>query len=266
MSSRRGAEALLRAGRVRVNGIPARLGDSADAALDRIEVDGRRLRPEQPAYWLVHKPRGIVTTRRDPEGRPTVMGLLPAEARRLRLFPVGRLDLESEGLVLLTNDGALAQRLLHPSFESEKEYVVTARGDPSPAALRRLAAGLRLDPGERPTAPARVAVLVRDSRRGEVRLRVVLHEGRKRQIRRSLFQLGHPVLRLVRVRIGTLRLRGMPPGGARALTVSEQASLLAHAARRAASAQLTPQAKARAVDSRRGGKLRGKPGNRRKTH
>ena len=234
---------------MRVNGAVARLGDSADAAHDAIEVDGKRLRIEEPAYWMVHKPRGFVTTRRDPERRPTVLDLLPPEARRLRLFPVGRLDLDSEGLVLLTNDGALAQRLLHPSFESEKEYRVTARGDPSPSVLRSLAAGLHLEPGEGRTAPVRVVVLSRDAARREVRLSLVLREGRKRQIRRSLARLGHPVTRLVRVRMGPLLLRGVPPGGARALTAAERARLLAHAAELARGAQVPAQTGARAAES-----------------
>jgi 23S rRNA pseudouridine2605 synthase len=243
---------------VRVNGSVARLGDSADPQRDAIEVDGRRLRLETHGYWLANKPRGFVTTRRDPEGRPTVLDLLPREARRLRLFPVGRLDLDSEGLVLLTNDGALAQRLLHPSFESEKEYLVTVRGDPSPAALRSLAEGLRLEPGEPRTAPVRVRVLARDPARGEVRLSLVLREGRKRQIRRSLARLGHPVLRLVRVRIGPLRLRRTPAGGARELTPAERESLLRHAARLAGAAQLRPQAGAPPAESARRREARGK--------
>jgi pseudouridine synthase len=232
-----------------VNGRVAKLGDAADPARDRIELDGQPLRPQAPAYWMLHKPRGVVTTTRDPEGRPTVLHLLPPAARRLRLFPVGRLDLDSEGLVLLTNDGDLAQRLLHPSYESEKEYAVTVRGLPSAAALRRFAAGLRLEPGGRPTAAAR-AELVRGARgRGEALLRVVLREGRKRQIRRSLAQLGHPVLRLVRVRIGPLRLRALPPRAARPLTAAERRALLAHAAGRVPEAQLRPQGSARARDS-----------------
>jgi pseudouridine synthase len=260
VASRRGAEALLRQGRVRVNGSVARLGDSADPARDAVEVDGRRLRLETPAYWLVHKPRGFVTTRSDPERRPTVLELLPPEARRLRLFPVGRLDLDSEGLVLLTNDGALTQRLLHPSFGSEKEYLVTARGDPSPRALRALAEGLRLEPEGRPTAPVRVRVLARESGR-DVRLSLVLREGRKRQIRRSLARLGHPVLRLVRVRIGPLLLRGTPSGGARELTRAERERLLRHAAGLAGGVQLGPQAAARAAESAAPRKARRKPRN-----
>src|SRR4029450_4405181 len=120
-------------------------------------------------YWIVHKPRGVLTTSRDPHGRPTVLDLLPATARRLRLFPVGRLDLDSEGLVLLSNDGALAQRLLHPSFESEKEYVVTVRGVPSDGVLRRLAAGLRLEGRGPATSPARGERRRGDPPRGRAR-------------------------------------------------------------------------------------------------
>jgi 23S rRNA pseudouridine2605 synthase len=233
LASRRGAEEWIRAGRVSVNGRPARLGDSADPARDRIAVDGRPLRLEAKAYWVLHKPRGVVTTRSDPAGRRTVLDLLPASARRLRLYPVGRLDLDSEGLVLLTNDGALAQRLLHPSFGSEKEYVVEARGAPSDAALARLAAGFALARGERPTAPARVTRAghagVPSSSRERTRLRVVLREGRKRQLRRAFEALGHPLERLVRVRIGPLRLHGLAPGEARALTAGERGALERHA-------------------------------------
>jgi 23S rRNA pseudouridine2605 synthase len=176
-----------------------------------------------------------------------VLDLLPPAARRLRLYPVGRLDLDSEGLVLLTNDGELAQRLLHPSFESEKEYAVDVRGAPTDEALRRLAAGFALAPGERPTAPAGVA---REGR-ARTRLRVVLHEGRKRQLRRAFEALGHPVERLVRVRIGPLRLRGLAPGEARTLTPGERAALERHGrslARRTAR-QLPPEPAAPAGDS-----------------
>jgi pseudouridine synthase len=254
VASRRGAEALLRAGRVRVNGSVARLGDAADPARDRIELDGRPLAPAPRAYWVLHKPRGVVTTRSDPEGRATVLSLLPAQARRLRLFPVGRLDRDSEGLVLLTNDGDLAQRLLHPSFGSEKEYLATLRGTPSAASLQRFARGLRLERGGRVTAPARAAREGGGGARRESRLRVVLREGRKRQIRRSFALLGHPVLRLQRVRIGPLRLGGLPPGAARPLTAAERRALLAHAASLVAEAQLAPQGAARAADSRRPGK------------
>jgi 23S rRNA pseudouridine2605 synthase len=262
LASRRGAEDWIRAGRVTVNGRPVRLGDSADPARDRIAVDGRPLRLEAKAYWVLHKPRGVVTTRSDPAGRRTVLELLPSAARRLRLYPVGRLDLDSEGLVLLTNDGALAQRLLHPSFESEKEYVVEARGAPSDEALARLAAGFALARGERPTAPARVTRAGRVAGRGSASertcLRVVLREGRKRQLRRAFEALGHPLERLVRVRIGPLRLHDLAPGVARALTTGERRALERHAASLAPSGkrQLAPEAGAAASETARARKAR----------
>lgn len=279
-----------------MNGRVAALGESADPERDRIEVDGRRVDLAERAYWVLHKPRGVVSTRSDPQGRPTLLALLPPAARRLRLFPVGRLDLDSEGLVLLTNDGALAQRLLHPSYESEKEYLVTVRGAPSPTALRRLADGLVLEPGERRTAPARVervgrpaaheqraggGASAREERagsastraharrvaaHGQTQLRIVLREGRKRQIRRSLAQLGHPVRRLVRVRIGPLRLGDLAPGAARALRPRERAALLRYAAERRADAQLAPQAGAAASESRRPRKPREPSRRERRSH
>jgi 23S rRNA pseudouridine2605 synthase len=242
-----------------VNGRVAGLGESADPARDRIELDGRPVDLGERAYWVLHKPRGVVSTRRDPQGRPTLLDLLPAAAQALRLFPVGRLDLDSEGLVLLTNDGDLAQVLLHPSYESEKEYVVTVRGRPGEAALRRLAAGLELAPGTRPTAPAEVARLAGGAASGECRLRIVLREGRKRQIRRSLAQLGFPVRRLVRVRIGPLRLHGLAPAEARPLRPGERAALRRYAARRPADTQLAPQGRAPARESGGASRLRPRP-------
>lgn len=235
---------------MRVNGRPAALGESADPQRDRIELDGQRISFETRAYWLLHKPRGVVATRSDPEGRGTVLDLLPPEARRLRLFPVGRLDFASEGLLLLTNDGALAQRLLHPSYGSEKEYVVTVRGAVSDAALARLEAGLRLDEWGRRTAPAEASRLGRDATRDEERLRIVLREGRRRQIRRSLARLGHPVRRLVRVRVGPLVLGRLARGRARELTARERGTLLRYAAALLRDLQNPPQAGARARDSR----------------
>jgi 23S rRNA pseudouridine2605 synthase len=232
-----------------VNGRVAHLGESADPERDRIELDGRPIQLEPGAYWLLHKPAGVVTTRRDPEGRPTVLDLLPREARRARLFPVGRLDRDSEGLVLLTNDGPLAQRLQHPSFGSEKEYLVTVRGRPASDALRRLADGLPLESGGRPTAPARIELVGRPGPKG-ARLRIVLHEGRRRQLRRALARLGHPVLRLVRLRIGPLRLAGLPPGAARPLSAAEQRALRAYTGRAFRNPQLPPEAGAPASESR----------------
>jgi len=227
LASRRAAEELLRQGRVSVNGRTARLGERADPAADRIELDGEPLPRPAPRYWLVNKPRGVLTTAADPEGRPTVLGLLPRDTGRL--FPVGRLDRDTEGLVLLTNDGELAHVLLHPSLGNEREYRVTVRGAIPDGALERLRRGVRLEDG--PTAPARVAAVERDPDADTSRFTLVLTEGRKRQIRRSLLALGHPVRRLVRTRMGTLRLGSLPRGGARPLSGEEVRALHEHARR-----------------------------------
>jgi 23S rRNA pseudouridine2605 synthase len=222
VASRRGAEELLRAGRVSVNDHRAELGESADPERDVVAVDGKPLRQETHAYWMVNKPRGVLTTARDTHGRPTVVDLLPE--RLPRLFPVGRLDRDTEGLVLLTNDGELAHVLLHPSFESEREYQVTVAGRIAQRALRRLAAGVPLD--GRVTAPARVEDAKFEPRSQTTRFRLTLIEGRKRQIRRALTALGHPVTVLRRVRMGPLRLGRLAAGNARCLTAREVHSLL----------------------------------------
>ncbi|HET7488327.1 MAG TPA: pseudouridine synthase [Acidimicrobiales bacterium] len=213
--SRRACEELIAGGRVRVNGEVAALGRRVDTAADRVEVDGVAVgvRPDL-VHYLLNKPRGVVTTASDPHGRPTVVGLVPAEPR---VFPVGRLDADTEGLLLLTNDGDLAHRLAHPSFGIEKEYLAQVQGRPSPGAVRRLREGVDLEDGR--TAPARVAVVPPDG------LRLVIHEGRNRQVRRMCEAVGHPVVRLVRTRIGPLADRGLPPGKWRALTVDEVRSL-----------------------------------------
>ena len=219
MASRRAAEALIREGRVTVNGRTASIGESADPRRDLVCVDGERLAAEPLEYWLVNKPLGVVSTVRDPEGRAIVLELAPE--RRGRLFPVGRLDRDTEGLVILTNDGPLTHALLHPSREVEREYVVRARGRMRESALRRLAAGVELEDGR--TAPAGVDRV----RRGETEttLHLTLVEGRKRQIRRALQALGHPVESLRRVRMGPLRLGRLAKGAARPLTSREVASL-----------------------------------------
>lgn len=204
----------------------AKLGDSADPARQKITVDGRALALERAAYWIVHKPRSVLTTTSDPHGRPTVLGLLPPEVPRV--FPVGRLDWETEGLVLLTNDGDVAHALLHPSLGSEREYRVTVRGPIADAVLRRLARGVELDDGR--TAPARVGTARFDRNSDTSTFPLVLFEGRKRQIRRAMEALGHPVRRLVRVRMGPIELGTLPPGRARALRTAEIAMLRAHAA------------------------------------
>jgi 23S rRNA pseudouridine2605 synthase len=225
VASRRRSEDLLASGRVTVNGALVRLGDSADPATDQIRLDGVLLGSDKPCYWLLHKPGGVLTTRRDPRGRPTVMELLPKSVPRV--FPVGRLDYATEGLVLLTNDGATAQALLHPSLGSEREYVVFARGEMTERALKRLALGVELEDGR--TAPARVSRVRLDRHHGETSFHLTVREGRKRQIRRALAALGHPIRRLVRVRLGPLRLGDLAPGQARPLSTIERRALLTHA-------------------------------------
>ena len=225
VASRRRAEELIREGRVTVNGVVASIGDSADPVHDVVALDGESVHREPLAYWMLHKPRGVITTVSDPEGRTTVLDLLPGKAKgRARLFPVGRLDLDTEGLVLLTNDGALANVLMHPSYGCEREYEVTAKGHFSRDELRRLADGIVLDDG--PTAPARVENERFDSRDETTEFSLTLTEGRKRQIRRALVALGHPVLRLLRVRMGPLRLGELELGSARRLTPEERIQLL----------------------------------------
>jgi 23S rRNA pseudouridine2605 synthase len=221
IDARRRAEDLIRAGRVRVNGVVARLGERADPWRDEVSLDGEPIRPERPVYWMLHKPRGVVTSTRDPEGRTTVLDLVPEHGARL--FPVGRLDRDTEGLLLLTNDGLLANALLHPSYGALRVYEVVVRGAMSEERLERLARGVRLDDGW--TAPARVAEVRRDVRADTTRFLLTLVEGRKRQIRRALSALEHPVRELRRVRFGPLRLGALPRGAARRLSDAERSAL-----------------------------------------
>ncbi len=209
--SRRTCEELIAAGRVRVNGEPAELGRRVEVDRDLVEVDGVPVGVLPGlVYYLLNKPAGVVTTASDPLGRPTVVDLVPAEPR---VFPVGRLDGATEGLLLLTNDGELAQRVAHPSHGVDKEYLAEVEGVPAPGALRRLREGVVLDDG--PTAPARV------SAPSPGVLRITLHEGRNRQVRRMCEAVGHPVRRLVRTRIGPVSDRSLPPGAWRPLTIAE---------------------------------------------
>lgn len=224
VTSRRRAEDLLRAGRVRVNGVVAGLGDSADPERDRIALDGEAVRAEPAAFWVMNKPRGVLTTARDPHGRRTVIDLLPRRAPRV--YPVGRLDRDTEGLLLLTNRGDVTQVLLHPSHGSEREYRVTARGRIGAEDLRRLERGLPLRDGR--TAPARVARVRHDPAADVTTFDLTIGEGRKRQIRRSLSFLGHPVVRLVRIRMGPLRLGRLETGEVRPLDPRERRRLLDH--------------------------------------
>jgi 23S rRNA pseudouridine2605 synthase len=213
---------------VRVNDAPAKLGDSADPDRDVVTVDGRPLRAETHAYWMVNKPRGVLTTVRDTHGRSTIVDLLPPGLPRL--FPVGRLDRDTEGLVLLTNDGDLAHVLLHPTFGSEREYRVTVTGRIGARELRRLARGVELEEGT--TAPAVVGTVTYAAGRDTSRFALTLVEGKKRQIRRALAVLGHPVVGLRRVRMGPLRLGTLPSGEARPLTPREIVALQRELAQR----------------------------------
>lgn len=213
--SRRVCEELIAAGRVRVNGQKAVLGRRVDVAKDVVEVDGVRAGVREGlVYYLLNKPRGVVTTASDPQGRPTVVELVPLEPR---VFPVGRLDADTEGLLLLTNDGELAHRLTHPSFGVEKEYLAEVASRPSLTALQRLRKGVVLDDGH--TEPARVVLVAPNA------IRITIHEGRNRQVRRMCAAVGHPVVRLVRTRIGPLAERGLRPGKWRPLTLAERRAL-----------------------------------------
>jgi len=215
LGSRRVCEELIDQGRVRVDGEVAHLGQRIDPATVAVTVDGIVVATAPDlVHYLVNKPPGVVTTAADPQGRPTVLDLVPPEPR---VFPVGRLDLATEGLLIVTNDGPLAQLLTHPSHGVPKEYIVQVAGTPSAGALRRLRQGVDLDDG--PTAPARVGVVSPGV------LRIVIHEGRNRQIRRMCETVGHPVERLVRTRIGTLSDPSLAPGQWRALTNAEVRSL-----------------------------------------
>jgi pseudouridine synthase len=209
VASRRGADELIRAGRVTVNGEVAGLATFVQSR-DLVALDGERVRLEPLTYVLLHKPRGVVTTAKDPQGRPTVVGLVGHERR---VVPVGRLDADTTGALLLTNDGPLAHRLMHPRYEVDKVYEADVEGQPSDEAIERLATGVELDDG--PTAPARVRRL------GPSRLELVLHEGRKRQVRRMCEAVGHPVTRLHRPVYAGLTVEGLAPGEWRELEPGE---------------------------------------------
>lgn len=221
IASRRGAEAIILAGRVKVNGeVAGALGVKADPAVDTIEVDGRRIEPLAPRRWFaLHKPAGYVTTMDDPQGRPTVVALFPDGVAGL--FPVGRLDLETEGLLLVTNDGELASCLLHPRHHVEKTYRAWVDGVPSDGSLRRLRDGVALDDGV--TAPASARLVKRES--GGAIVELTIREGRKRQVRRMLSAVGHPVRRLMRTSFGPLALAPLEPGTVRELGADEVAAL-----------------------------------------
>jgi len=220
LGSRRRCDALIAAGRVLVNASPAtfamRIGPD-----DRVVVDGAPVVPTARVdVWMLNKPAGVLSASRDARGRTTVVDLARAHGLSVRVFPVGRLDLETTGLLLLTNDGDLAQRLMHPAHAVEKEYEALVANRPPPAALQRLRGGLHLEDG--PTSACSATVEARDTR---FLVRLVIHEGRKRQVRRMLAAIGCPAVALHRVRVGPLRLGELESGAMRALTETERALL-----------------------------------------
>ena len=224
--SRRAMEAAILAGRVQVNGqVVNTLGLRIDPSHTDVRLDGQLVvrTPECRLVVAVHKPPGVITTVRDPHGRRTVLDLLPADLREIRLYPVGRLDAPSEGLVLLTNDGDLTERLLHPRYGHEREYAVEVRGNLPRDLAKQFAGGVSIgDP-----RPARAEVRRLRNHKGGATLRLVLREGRNRQIRRMIAAVGARVVSLRRLRIATVRLGGLPPGAARVLSAAECSALQA---------------------------------------
>jgi 23S rRNA pseudouridine2605 synthase len=252
LGSRRACEELISDGRVSVNGDIAELGRRVEVDVDAVSVDGVALsvRPGL-VHYLLNKPAGVVTTSADPQGRPTVIDLVPAEPR---VFSVGRLDIDTEGLLVLTNDGDLAHRLTHPRFGVEKEYLAIVSGVPTPADVRRLREGVELEDGM--TAPAKVSLIEPNG------LRVVIHEGRNRQVRRMCDFIGHPVIRLVRSRIGPVADRGLAPGEWRTLTPAEVRSLETAAAASEPKRPRPPRPARQAGQARQGRQGRTHRGNR----
>ena len=222
VASRRGSEDLMTAGRVSVNGrTVTALGSKVDPQRDVVAVDGREVHLADGAvYLMLHKPAGVLTTMKDPQGRPCVASLVPTQ-RYPGLFPVGRLDCDTTGLLLFSTDGELAQRLLHPSHHVEKTYVARVAGVPSEAQLERLRRGITLDDG--PCQPAKVRLL--GTQGGEARVRIVIAEGRKRQVKRMFSAIHHQVLALHREKFGPLELGGLQEGSWRLLTHEEVAAL-----------------------------------------
>lgn len=235
VASRRGSEDLMTAGRVRVNGeVVTELGSKVDPATDVVTVDGRRVEPAAgPVYLVLNKPSGYVTTMSDPQGRPCVASLVPTD-RYPGLFPVGRLDRDTTGILLFTTDGQAGQALLHPSHHVDKHYVALVEGTPTPHQLDRLRRGAVLDDGPcQPAAvdlldaasPAAAPVVPQGPQRGRSVVGITIHEGRKRQVKRMLMSVNHPVVRLHRDTFGPLGLAGLAPGAWRLLDGSETAAI-----------------------------------------
>ena len=229
VASRRHAEELIAAGRVRVNDTTVTTqGTRINPEHDTVTVDGKPIHaPARHVYIMLHKPVGYVTTASDPQGRPTVLDLLPAELRRLRIYPVGRLDIDTSGLLLLTNDGDFAQRMTHPRYSTEKHYEALVQGYPTEEALAALREGVTVVvDNERSyrTSPAQVRILRRVGT--NCRLALTIHEGRKRQVRRMISAVGYRVLELKRVAVGGLTLGDLPVGGWRELRGEEVRGLM----------------------------------------
>src|SRR3990172_2172547 len=221
VTSRRAAEELIAEGRVRVNGqVVTELGTKADADKDHIKVDGKLINPQQPqTYLMLNKPAGIVTTMSDPEGRPTVQDLL--KGIKVRVYPVGRLDYNTEGLLLLTNDGDFAHLITHPKHEFPKTYLAKVKGALEDSQIENLEQGIYLDDGK--TAPAKLKKVRKEEANSW--LEITIHEGRKRQVRRMFDRVGHSVIKLKRIRTGTLTLGSLPEGTFRYLTPEEVSGL-----------------------------------------
>jgi 23S rRNA pseudouridine2605 synthase len=227
ISSRRASEALILEGRVTVNGAPVtELGSKADPDVDDIRVDGRRVKIAQARrYILMYKPRGYITSRSDPQQRPTVIDLLVKGGVRGYVYPVGRLDYDSEGLLLLTSDGELAERLMHPSHEVEREYQARVLGVPDRHTIERLSKGIVIDGRRTSPADVRVQKVIEGTSGDQAVLSIVVHEGRNRQVRRMCEAVGHPVVRLRRMRIGPITDEHIRPGEFRDLSDKEVAAL-----------------------------------------
>jgi 23S rRNA pseudouridine2605 synthase len=217
IASLRKSEQMIAEGRITVNGVTAKIGDSADLEFDDIVADGNQVSAERKRYLLLNKPTGYVTTVTDPHGRPTVMDLIDV---RERIYPVGRLDVDTEGLLLLTNDGAFSQKMAHPSFEIEKTYLAELASALTEEGQALLERGIRLEDG--PTAPAKIRIVSKRRRRAEM----TIHEGRNRIVRRMFESVGSRVTRLRRTRFGTIGLDDLPKGVARELTGKEVTSLM----------------------------------------